>query len=403
MDKNYKIAFVVPWYGEKIPGGAEMETRGIISHLNSSGDEVEVLTTCVKEFSSNWNTDYYRPGKYIVNGVTVRRFRVRKRNTDDFDLINAKLMKDLSVTEEEEQIYMREMINSPSLYQFIRERREGYDFFVFIPYMFGTTYYGILECQDKAVLIPCFHDESYIYLDIYKHAFNNCAGIVYLSLPEYKLANEVFHFDGQQMVIGGGVDTDFLGNGENFRAKFHINDPFILYAGRKDSGKNVDQLITYFCEYKKRTLNKRLKLILIGGGSITIPKDYQSDILDLGFVTTQDKYDAYAAALALCQPSPHESFSLVIMESWLSGRPVLVNEHCDVTKNFVTTVNGGLYFDNYWDFEGCIDYFINHDLECSIMGENGHRYVKENFDWNVIVRKYHAFFASLIRKRERSI
>ena len=88
MDKNYKIAFVVPWYGEKIPGGAEMETRGIISHLNSSGDEVEVLTTCVKEFSSNWNTDYYRPGKYIVNGVTVRRFRVRKRNTDDFDLIN---------------------------------------------------------------------------------------------------------------------------------------------------------------------------------------------------------------------------------------------------------------------------------------------------------------------------
>ena len=41
----YKIAFVIPWYGEGIPGGAEMELREVARHLQKAGVEVEVLTT----------------------------------------------------------------------------------------------------------------------------------------------------------------------------------------------------------------------------------------------------------------------------------------------------------------------------------------------------------------------
>ena len=55
---------------------------------------------------------------------------------------------------------------------------------------------------------------------------------------------------------------------------------------------------------------------------------------DLGFVDIQDKYDITAAATLLCQPSKNESFSIVIMESSLCGRPVLVHEACEVTKHF---------------------------------------------------------------------
>ena len=31
-----KIAFVVPWYGDKIPGGAETELRGLIKDLQKN-------------------------------------------------------------------------------------------------------------------------------------------------------------------------------------------------------------------------------------------------------------------------------------------------------------------------------------------------------------------------------
>ena len=32
-----KLGFVIPWYGEKIPGGAEMELRSLVHHLLDAG------------------------------------------------------------------------------------------------------------------------------------------------------------------------------------------------------------------------------------------------------------------------------------------------------------------------------------------------------------------------------
>ena len=75
-----KIGFVVPWYGEKISGGAESETRDLVKNLHAKGIEVEILTTCVKQFTSDWNKNHYKPGNYLENGITVKRFKVRKRN-----------------------------------------------------------------------------------------------------------------------------------------------------------------------------------------------------------------------------------------------------------------------------------------------------------------------------------
>ncbi len=114
------IAFVAPWYGENIGGGAEAELRGLVHHLQDAGVGLEVLTTCVESFRSDWNRNFHRPGLTTECGIPVRRFRVRKRNTKAFDAVNRKLMSGQSVTAEEEEIYCREMINSPDLYRYIR-------------------------------------------------------------------------------------------------------------------------------------------------------------------------------------------------------------------------------------------------------------------------------------------
>ena len=105
----------------------------------------------------------------------------------------------------------------------------------------------------------------------------------------------------------------------------------------------------------------------------------------------QDKYDAYGAATMLCQPSANESFSIVIMESWLCGRPVLVNADCAVTKNFVMEANGGLYFEDYFEFEGALHYIVNHLKTADSMGRQGQEYVRSHFSWDVIVKKYRRF------------
>ena len=394
-----RLGFVTPWYGDKIPGGAEMELRGIAKHLKASGIDVEIICTCIDKFTSDWNKDFHKPGLTEEGGLPVRRFKVRKRDTKGFDAINLKLMQNEKVTAEEEKYFISEMVNSTDLCDYLKDHKDEYDLFVFIPYMFGTTYHGIKAAPEKSVLIPCLHDESYAYMDIYKEVFKDLAGMIYHANNEYELANRIYDLkDVDQAVLGEGVDTEFSYDAERFRREQKIEDPFILYAGRKDAGKNIYLLIDYFREYRKRHEDSRLKLVLIGGGEVKIPNDIRNEVIDLGFVDPQVKYDACAAALTLCQPSIHESFSLVLMESWLCERPALVHADCDVTRGFAQQSNSALYFKDYYEFEGCIDFYTRNEEMAEKMGKTGRQFVLDNFTWDVIVRKYTEYFERVIKE-----
>ena len=389
-----KIGFVTPWYGETIGGGMEAELRGLVHHLKDAGTDLEVLTTCVQSFGSDWNQNAHKPGLTEEAGIPVRRFRVRKRNTAAFDAVNAKLMTGLPLAAGDEETYCREMINSPKLYDYIRKHGDEYGLFVFIPYMFGTTFYGCRIRPEKSILIPCLHDESYAYMRCFGEAFKGIRGMIFHAEPERELAKKLYGVSGERFeTLGEGLDTDWTSDGERFRTKFGIRDPFILYAGRKEAGKRVDLLIRYFTEYRRRNPGTDLKLVLIGGGKIDIPDP--ENILDLGFVDKQDKYDAYGAAEFFCNPSEMESFSLVVMESWLAGRPVLVNGKCAVTKDFARRVGGGLWFDNYAEFEGCVRWFIQHKGAAKQMGQKGRQYVMEHYSWDVIVKSYKEYFGRI--------
>lgn len=387
---NEKIAFVIPWYGKNISGGAENECKGIAEHLHKAGVNVEILTTCVKDFNSDWNRNYYKEGIEIINEIPVRRFKVRKRNAVAFDEVNYKLMNKLPISSEEEDIFFREMINSKELEKYIYENQNNYKEFVFIPYMFGTTYNGIKMCPSNSVLISCLHDESYAYMKKTKEMFESVKKIVFLAKPEYELANRLYDLKNvKQEILGAGLETEFEFDKERFIKKYKINRPFILYAGRKDVGKKVDVLIKYF--EKLCYENNEIDLVLIGGGSIHIPDNIKNRVHDLGFVDIQDKYDAYSAAMCLCQPSVNESFSIVIMESWVTSVPILVNQQCEVTKNFVRESNGGLYFNNYSEFKECIFLYLDNMKLRNEMGKLGMNFVKENFAWDIIVDKYKHF------------
>lgn len=384
-----KLGFVIPWYHKDIRGGAELELKGIVEHLHKKGVELEVLTTCVKEFTSDWTVNYFKEGLEEVEGIPVRRFKVRQGNSLLFHSINGKLLRGESITFDEEETFLREMVNSPDLYGYIKDHSEEYHRFIYIPYMFTTTYEGVRACPYKSILIPCLHDECYAYFQTFREVYSEAAGMIYLSEPEKQLANKLFKLSGvKQTVVGAGVDTEFQYDGERFRKEFNIDYPYILYAGRKDESKNIYTLIKYFAEYKKRNPERsNLKLVMIGGGEVTIPEESRDDIINMGFLDPQLKFDVYAGAELLCQPSLHESFSLVIMESWLCERPVLVHTGCEVTTDFAKRSNGGLYFQDYFQFEGCVNYILDNQETAHRMGMNGRQFVLDNFKWDIITDK----------------
>lgn len=389
-----KIGFVTAWYGEQISGGAESMLRDLISELNKKNIPVEILTTCAKEFRSDWNVNHYKEGLYLnKENIIIRRFNVRKRDTKAFDYVNYKFMNNIPVSFEEEKIFLREMINSNHLYKYMTEHSEEYSLFVFIPYMFGTTYWGMKLFPEKSILIPCLHDEPYAYMKHFQKTFPNIAGMIFNSEPEKILAEKIYNLKSVKTLIAGiGMNTNISANAEDFRKKYNIHEPFILYSGRKDSGKNIDTLIKYYAEYVKRK-NSNLRLIMIGGGKKI------NNVTDLGYIPQQDKYNAMSACEFLCQPSFNESFSLVIMENWLCKRPVLVHEKCDVTKNFVLQSDGGLYFSNYPEFEACTDYLLKNKDISDKMGLNGYKYVNDNFNRDTITAKYIDFFERIINNK----
>ena len=395
-----KIAFVVPWYGDKIPGGAETELRGLIKDLQKNRIELEVLTTCVEKFVSDWNKNYYEPGDYVEDRIKIKRFKVRKRDTKKFDKINFKLMNNQKITTEEEQKFFEEMVRSVDLENYIEKNMDDYSLFCFIPYMFGTTYYGVKKSKKKAVIIPCLHDESYAYMETIKEIFNISSASIFHAKPEQELAKRLYGMENVKTpVLGEGLDFNIPDKLEGVKEKYNLKNPYILYAGRKDEGKNVHLLLKYFSIFKEKNASIDLDLVLIGGGEIQIPKNIKENVHDLGFVSIDDKYRAYANSLTLIQPSINESFSIVIMESWAVGTPVIVNGKCEVTKNFAIESNGGLYFNNYFEFEEILKFYINNSKIADKMGKNGKEYVFKNFDREIVTKKYINFFKELVGEK----
>src|SRR5262245_208844 len=342
-----KMTLVIPWYGADVTGGAETEARKTAEGLQRlAGLEVEVLTTCVQDFHSDWIINNRPEGLECINGIPVRRFPVRARDTQAFDTVNLRLTHNLPLTDAEEAVFMREMIHSPAMYACIRNNAAD-RIFLFIPYMFGTTYAGSAIHPERSGLIPCLHDKSYAYLSYYREMLRRVRGARCLRRLDSTWLL-LYEMQGDAPVLVWGVDTAFESNVERFVAKYGLKH-FLLYVGRKEAGKNVPLLIDYFAQYK-RQCGGDLRLVLIGKGAVELPWDRRHDILDLGFLPEQDKLDAYAAALALCQPSLNESFSIVMMEAWVAGTPALVHANCAVTREHCLEANGGLFFADAEEF-----------------------------------------------------
>ena len=397
-----KIAFVTPWYGPEIPGGMEAETWRTVTRLRRAGHDVEVLTTCIRDFFADWSKNYHKPGTAVVDGVPVRRFKVQKRERAAFDAVNRQLMQGKRISAAEERVYVTELFRCPDMYSYLRARQDDYAVFFFIPYMFPTTFFGAQMCPRRSVVIPCLHDEGYARLQIFREVLPRVHTLILHTQAERELVAALYGPAPAQtqIVVGTGVDAEFTADAGRFRRKYGLNEPFMVYVGRRDAGKNTPLLLSYWQRYAQETRTPA-KLALIGPGQLRLPPALQGQVVDLGFVPPQDKYDAIAAATALCQPSVNESFSLVIMEAWLTETAVLVHGACGPTREHVQRCHGGLYFENYDEFAATTHYLFSNPGVTRRMGANGRGYVLRNYTWDKIVEAYAGVMERVARREER--
>jgi len=389
-----KLAVVVQRYGEAINGGAELHARYIAEHLARHA-EVEVLTTCATDYVT-WRNEL-APGVERVNGVPVRRFRVkRERDPLAFGRRSSRVFTRTHSVADELKWLDAEGPASPSLVKHLQRNAPLYDFCLFFSYRYYHAYHGARAAAPRAILVPTAERDEAIGLSIFPPVFRGVRAVMYNSPEERAMihaaaANE----DVPGVVVGIGSNVPQNTQPGRFRQKFDIRGPFVVYVGRIDENKGCKELFQFFQGYLQDPWG-RLSLVLIGNSLLEIPKHPR--IRHLGFLDDADKFDAMAAADLLVMPSYFESRSMVALEAWALGRPVLANGKCDVLKGQCIRSNAGLYYESYAEFSETLHAIEQNRWLSASLGRNGRQFFRDHYDWPVIERKYLDMLARLSRE-----
>jgi glycosyltransferase involved in cell wall biosynthesis len=388
-----KIAVIVQRYGPSVNGGAELHARYVAEHL-ARHVTVDVLTTCATDYVT-WRNEV-EAGTEQINGVTVRRFHVgHERDPEQFGRHSAFVFERIHSIGDELEWLDAEGPASPDLIQYVGRHAADYDFCVFFSYRYYHAYHGARAAGSRAVLVPTAERDEAIGLGIFQPIFRGVRALMYNSWEERAMIQAIAgNHDVPGVVVGTGSEIPPNVQPNRFRHKHRIRGPFAVYVGRIDQNKGCKELFEFFQAYSADP-DSKLTLVLIGHTLLPIPPHPR--IRHLGFLDDTDKFDAIAAADLLIMPSYFESLSMVALEAWALGRPVLANGQCDVLKGQCIRSNAGLYYDSFAEFAEALGTLEHNRWLSSVLGRNGRQFYREHYDWPVIERKYLDMFERLKR------
>ena len=379
-----RIAFVVQRAGLEVNGGAEAVCLSVARSLASVWD-VDIITTTARDYTTWAST--YPAGAEQFDGVTIRRFAVdAPREPAAFDRLSRTFRRRLRTAPmAEQEAWMKAQgPYSTALLHYIAEHRDDYELFFFYTYLYATTYFGLPLVAEKAWLVPFAHDEWMLGAALWDSFFTRPAGLVFSTPEERELVAR--RFPGAATagpVIGSGVTMPDVTDPARFRRAYGITEPYVLYLGRIDPSKGIDELLAAFGAYK-RDRNDDLSLVLVGRAET--PIDERPSVRALGFVDERDKIDALAGAEVVIMPSRFESLSIAVLEAWSVGKPVLVTAKSRVLVAQARRAQGGLWYANAAEFAAALD--ILRGPAGRRLGACGYAFVKQAYDWPRIVAAY---------------
>ena len=381
---NFRVGFVVQRAGTEVNGGAESLCLQIAQRLGRHWP-TEVLTTCALDYMT-WQ-NFYPEGVEEAGSTVIRRFPVdTPRDVPTFNALSETLRprRERASLAEQEAWMRAQGPLSTSLLNYLRAQADSYDSFIFFGYLYATSYFGLPIVRDKAFLAPLAHDEWTIYFNMWDRFFALPKAFIFNTEAERQLVRQRFPRLAQDgPVIGVGIEPPKHLEPGSFRMRYGITEPFLLYVGRIDESKGCDAMFDYFVRWKRETGSPH-KLVLLGTEVMPVP--FHDDIIHLGFVGEQEKWEAMLACDWLIMPSPHESLSMALLETWSVGRPALVNGACAVLTSHCRESNGGLWYHDFREWSAALS--IADEGTKQALGRQGQAYVQRCYSWERVERHY---------------
>src|SRR4029078_1779831 len=141
--------------------------------------------------------------------------------------------------------------------------------------------------------------------------------------------------------------------------RHRLHGPFMLYGGRIDPGKGCEELIEYFSTYVKE--NGDASLVLMGLNLMPLPEE--PFIRFAGRLSDQERLQALEASTVVTVPSPYERLSLLALEAFAVGTPILANVRREVLVDHCLRSNAGLFYADRDEFVEALKLLLSdHEL-----------------------------------------
>lgn len=186
---------------------------------------------------------------------------------------------------------------------------------------------------------------------------------------------------------------------EKFRDRFGISgdERIVSIVARLDPLKGHDRAIRAFAEVVKRF--RDVKLLIVGNGSFSSSsqglglskggmwRERLASLIDelglsryvvfTGHVSQRELECAYLLSDFTILPSIAEGFGLVVVESWLYRKPVIVSRAAGIAEIIENGYNGLLVNpDDVDDLTRCMLMLLENEEMCRELGERGHETAK---------------------------
>jgi glycosyltransferase involved in cell wall biosynthesis len=344
--------------------------------LHEAGHAVEVFTTRTR--SENCWRNELPPGTAFLDGIPIQRFAVDVHDRQKH-LESLRPFPSCSATwpAECESAYLRHTVRSTQLIEALRERLDQFEAIIVGPYLFGLTHDVAVAFPEKTLLVPCFHDEPLARLQSWITTYERVGGILYHSAEEREFTQAELGLNHPTTVdIGTYLPAAPNPDQEPWNSCAVAESLYLVYCGRYSPQKDVPLLLEYARRYDELRPG-RYRFLFLGQGSIPIPQAAWAQ--DLGFVSEQRKRQVMRGAAALVQLSRNESLSLVALEAWNLGVPVLASRHCAVVAGHVQRSGGGLAVSDFDSFALALDDLWDRPQVWRQMGARGQHYVRATY------------------------
>lgn len=374
-----RVAMVVQRFGEDLTGGAESLARQVALRLAAHA-KIEVLTTCATDHLT-W-ANQLPAGESRDGALTVHRFPVRRpRQMREFNRLSDSLFgKPLDFVSETHWLAEQGPL-APGLLEAIANRAHEFDAFLFFTYLYLPTAWGVPLVAQKAIVVPTAHDEAPLAFHALDDAFTTPRSLLCSTPEEAALIERRFPNAARRRSVGSGIEP-LPARPERFRDHFGITGPYLLYLGRMEAGKGVLDLVSRH-QALVSAFHDAPALVLAGAGDV---KPRGTRVICVGRIDEQHKWDALAGALAVVVPSRYESLSLLTLEAFAVGTPVLGNAASDVVVGQLERSGGGVPFtlDDDASFRAAVQRV---GTERAAMGQAGKKYAAQ-FTWDAVVGAY---------------